>query len=267
MKRRSKATLLLLAPALVLAGAAAAAADGGKGAGSSDESIMTAREEIHRSFRLEPGARISVEGIAGPVSITTGAGDTAEVHVVRMARTQRELDCYRTVVTGGGEALSVEHVQDSDRAGCDSIRSRQEVRLVVPRSVNIELSTIAGRVDIGPVDGKVSLDSIAGHAALAGARSADIDSLAGGLSMSLTPLAAAGVRVSSVVGPVDLTFQRGVDADVRVDSVMGSVRGVPAELDGRLIEEDGEYRLRVGSGGPSVRLSSVVGPVRLRRPN
>ena len=270
MKRLSaKATLLLLAPAWLLGGAVAGAAggDGGKCAGPGDESArMNAREEIHRSFRLDPGARVSVDGIAGPVSITTGAGDRAEVHVVRMAQTQRELDCYRTAVAGGGDALSVRHVQDSGRAGCDSIRSRQEVRLVVPRSVNVELSTIAGRVDIGAVDGNVSLESIAGHVAVAGARSADMGSLAGGLSLTLDPLAAGGVRVSSVVGPVDLTFRRGVDADVRVDSVMGSVRGVPAELDGRLIEEDGEYRLRIGSGGPAVKLSSVVGPVRLRRP-
>lgn len=259
---------ILLVPALLLAGTAVAGDTGGSKdqRTSAAPAEMAAREEIHRSFRLEEGARVSVSGIAGPVSVTTTEGDTAQVHIVRMARTQRELDCYRTAVTGGGEALSIEHVQDSDRSGCDSIRSRQQVTLVLPRSVNLEFSTIAGRLDIGPVDGVVRLDSIAGHVTLAGARSAEVSSLAGGLTMNLRSLSAAGVQVSSVVGPVDLTFGRGVDADVRLDSVMGSVRGVPAELDRRLVEENGEYRLRVGAGGPAVRLSSVMGPVRLRRP-
>lgn len=265
----AQAALLLVAPALLLAGVSAGAADGRGPQGtraSAARAELAEREEIHETFRLEPGARVRVTGIAGPVSVETAAGDTAQVHIVRMAATRRELDCYRTAVAGGGGALSVEHVQDSRRPGCDSIRSRQEVRLILPRSVDVELSTIAGRVDIAAVDGLVRLDSIAGHVTIAGARSAEMSSLAGGLAMTLHPLAAAGVRVSSVVGGVDLTFPRGVDADVRLDSVMGSVRGVPGELDRRLVEEDGEYRLRVGAGGPAVRLSSVVGPVRLRRP-
>lgn len=252
--------ILLVALCALLPSASAAAHDGAAA------TEMTAREEIHRTFELERGARIRVDGIAGPVSIETTDGGSAQVHILRMAATRRELDCYRTAVTGGGGSLTIEHVQEIKRRGCDGIRSRQEVRLVVPRSVDIDLSTIAGRVDIGPVDGRVSLDSIAGRVTVVGARSAEMSSLAGGLAMTLRPLAAAGVRVSSVVGPVDLTFAQGVDADVRLDSVMGSVRGVPAELDSRLVEEDGEYRLRVGTGGPAVRLSSVVGPVRLRRP-
>jgi hypothetical protein len=257
----AQAILLVALCALVPPTGGAAAADGGGSA-----SAMTAREEIHRTFRLDRGARVRVEGIAGPVSIETADGDGAQVHIVRLAASQRELGCYRTAVAGGGAALAIEHVQDTKRPGCDSIRSRQEVRLVLPRTVDVHLSTIAGGVDIAPIDGRVSLDSIAGRVTVAGARSAEMDSLAGGLAITLRPLAAAGVRVSSVVGAVDLTFPSGVNADVRLDSVMGSVRGVPAELDRNLIEEQGAYRLRVGTGGPKVILSSVVGPVRLRRP-
>jgi hypothetical protein len=222
----------------------------------------SAREEIERSFRLAPGATIRAVGIGGPVTIETIAGDTAEVRIVRSARTQRELDCYRTAVDATLDRLAIEHVQFSDRPGCDSIRSNQDVRLGVPRDVNVELSTIAGRVDIGAVAGMIRLDSIAGPVVLTGVEAAQVDSLAGGLSITGARPGARGIHVSSVVGPVELSFARNADADVRISSVVGKVQSPSPGA--RSSGENGDYRLRIGAGGPAVSISSVMGPVRLR---
>jgi hypothetical protein len=185
------------------------------------------------------------------------------VRIVRSARTQAELDCYRTAVDSSAGRLTIEHVQFSDRRGCDSIRSSQEVRLRVPRRVDVRLSTIAGRVDIGAVDGMISLDSIAGPVTLTGVAAAEVDALAGGLRISEARPGARGIRVSSVVGPVDFSFARNADADVQVSSVVGKVesRSPRTRFDGG----DGGYRLRIGAGGPAVSISSVMGPVRLRQ--
>lgn len=221
-----------------------------------------AREEIRRTVHLSPGAEIRATGIAGPVSIETIEGDTAEVHIVRSARTQAELDCYRTEVDSSPERLSIEHVQFSDRPGCDSIRSSQQVRLRVPRRVDVHLSTIAGRVDIGRVDGLVRLDSIAGPVALSGVGAARLDALAGGLSLADARPGAQGIHVSSVVGPIEVSFARNADADVHVTSVSGTVESLSPR--GRFTGKDGNFRLRNGDGGPELSISSVMGPVRLR---
>lgn len=221
----------------------------------------SAREEIERSVRLAPGATIRAVGIGGPVTIETMDGDTAEIRIVRSARTQRELDCYRTAVDSTSARLTIEHVQFTDRPGCDSIRSSQDVRLRVPRNVNVYLSTIAGRVEVGAVDGMIRLDSIAGPVVLTGVESAQVDALAGGLSITGARPGARGIHVSSVVGPVDLSFARNADADVRISSVVGKVQRTSsgAELSG----DHGDYRLRIGAGGPAVSISSIMGPVRL----
>jgi len=221
------------------------------------------REEIRQTVHLSPGAEIRAIGIAGPVSIETIDGDTAEVHIVRSARTQAELDCYRTAVESTPDRLSIEHVQFSDRPGCDSINSSQQVRLRVPRRVDVHLSTIAGSVDIGAVDGLVRLDSIAGPVALTGVGAARLDALAGGVSLVDARPGERGIQVSSVVGPVDVHFARGADADVEVSSVIGKVDGpsAPAKLTGAA----GDYRLRIGEGGPNVSISSIMGSVRVRR--
>lgn len=254
MRRNSIRSILFAATAALAAGASA---DSGQ---RNDSTPMTAREVSDQSYDLARDSTVRVQGIAGPVTIETGDFVRAELHIVRMAATQRELDCYRTQVSATPNSLTVEHVQDRGR-DCDSIRSRQEVRLRLPRSMSVDLESIAGAVEIGPLDGMVRLQSIAGRATLAQVRSADISSIAGTLTLGLAPIGAEGVEVSSVTGPIELSAGPGVDADVEVSSILGSVSGF-TDLEG----ESGGYRARIGRGGGRVSLSSIVGSVRLRRP-
>ena len=48
---------------------------------------MAVREVIDRNVALSPGAEVSLESIAGPVTIETGNSAAAQVHVVRGAAT------------------------------------------------------------------------------------------------------------------------------------------------------------------------------------
>ena len=256
-----KIAILAGSCALALAAMLAAPAAGDSGQTMRDGDEMRAREQIDRSFSLAAGAEVSVNGIAGSVEVETRDGGEAEVHIVRMGRTQRDLDCYRTTVEQTGAGLRIAHEQDRSRE-CRSIHSRQEVRLVLPRSVNLEMSSIAGRVEVGELEGRVRLDSVAGNVHIASARSGNLSSLAGGLRLDVGRLDPGGFHISSVVGPVELGFRDGADADVTVDSVMGSVRSESDRV--RLYGEDQTYRARVGAGGPTVAISSVVGRVRLR---
>jgi hypothetical protein len=222
---------------------------------------MGAQERFDQVYDLAPGAEISVEGIAGPVTVETGSGDRAEVHILRQARSQRELDCYRTSVEASPSRLRIEHDQDRTPA-CRSIHSRQEVRLVLPRSANLSLESIAGRVAIAPLDGHVRLESIAGHVTLSQVRSASLSSIAGGLHVNVDQLAPRGVDISSVVGGVELAFGSNANADLAVSSVMGRVRSESPSV--QIYGEDSSYRARIGSGGPNLNVSSIVGGVKLR---
>lgn len=249
-----KAILLAATAALALLPAAAA------GHPHDGDAEMSVRAEIHESFRLDRGAEVSLETIAGPVTVTTGDGDTATVDIVRMAASQRELDCYRTEVTGGGARLVIRHVQDESRA-CRNIRSRQEVRLTLPRAVNVAMESIAGSVEIAPIDGRLTLSSIAGRVRADGVRSANLSSIAGGLTLSLGEIDASGVDISSIVGPTRIAFGPGTNADVSVSSVVGNVHSTSPSLP--ISVENGHVRARVGAGGPAVSISSIVGLVEL----
>jgi len=260
MRKALKTSILTAAAAAVLLPASVSTARTSGGSQTDTDQEMTAREEIRESFRLDPGAAVSVEGIAGPVTVETGDGAIATVHIVRMAASRRELDCYRTEVTGGGARLSIAHVQDRSR-GCHSIRSRQQVRLTLPRAVDLSLETVAGNVAIGAIEGRLTLSSIAGRVQADGVRSASLSSIAGGLSLTLGALDARGVDVSSIVGPTRISFRPGTNADITVSSVQGDVRSLSASLP--IDVENGRVRARLGAGGPRVSISSVVGTVEL----
>jgi hypothetical protein len=236
----------------------AAPASGGTQTDNSDS--MTVREVIDRTVALSPGAEVSLESIAGPVTIETGSGTSAQVHIVRGGATARDLACYRTEVDASAGRLRIYHVQDKSRAR-HNIRSRQEVHLTLPRSVNVSMSSVAGQVDIAPIDGRLKLESIAGQVRAAGVRQADLSSIAGGLSMTLGQLDPRGVQISSVVGGTSLRFVPGTNADVRVDSVIGNVTSATPAIP--ISYRSGSAVARVGAGGTPVTISSVVGNVQL----
>ncbi|MET0625048.1 MAG: hypothetical protein ABW250_19030 [Pyrinomonadaceae bacterium] len=243
------------AGALVAPAAHAAAAQENNG--------LPERDVINKTFQLDPNARVEVSGIAGSVTVETTGGGTAEVEIVRMAQTPRELRCYETVVRGTSDSLTVRHNQFSNLPGCNSIRSRQQVTLRVPRTVELALSTIGGSVDIGAVDGIVRLSNIAGHVNLAQAQAAEISSLANGLTMSLAQVSDRGVRIHGVVGVIDLSLARDVNAELRLNSVNGGVRSNAPDIN--LTQSGGSYRARAGAGGALISISGVNGSVRLKR--
>lgn len=250
--RKILLALMICACASAAAGAAAARQD------------YPEREEISRSLTVPRGGAVEVSGIAGVVEVEATDGERAEVHIVRSAATRAELDCYRTAVEQTARGVEIRHEQFSDRRGCQNIRSRQHVRLRVPRSSALRLSTIGGDVTVAGVEGRLDFTNVAGHTRVEGARSAGLSNLARGLTMRLGALADDGVNVSNVVGRVELDFVGDAGADLRLHNLNG---GVQNEIEGlplrRLAESS--FRARVGAGGAPVHISNVVGAVRLRR--
>ena len=58
---------------------------------SSDDSQVEVRDEIRKSFELQPGARLDVQGFNGRVEIQTSYTKTAEVYVLRTANLSSSL--------------------------------------------------------------------------------------------------------------------------------------------------------------------------------
>ncbi len=225
---------------------------------------LPVREEINRKFQFARFGRVEVSGIAGgPVDIETTGGNTIEVHILRSAQTQAELDCYRTEVENTPDSLTIRHVQDGRSGVCRSIRARQRVRLRVPRAVDVSLKTIGGAVNVGAIDGALRLTGIAGHATVAQVREAEINGLAKGLTMSVAQPGARGIHVSGVVGTVELNLARNINADLTVSNLIDVDDKTPGVKVTKVNATNGHTRL--GSGGAPISIAGVVGSVSINR--
>jgi hypothetical protein len=250
---------------------------------SNARALAAEREQIDRTFELSPGARVEVSSISGPVEVEVTDSATAEVHIVRSARSRAELDCAPMVVEGSPTSLIIRTEQDHG-SRCRNAQRSEHVRLRLPASVDFRASSVSGDVTIGRLEGAVHLSSISGDVRVGGASGeldlssisgkvevdratgyAKISSVSGSVLVSIAELGEGGITANSISGDVEFRFVGRVDADVTVDSISGRVS---SELTDMTVTKvgDSSFRGRLGSGGARISLSSISGDVRFTRP-
>lgn len=274
MRQRWLALVLLAGLAVALApragGVVSAAAQSGDQKPAKErrgDEDWPERDEFRQSYTLAPGAQVRVSGINGAVDVETWAGSTADVYVVRSARTREDLDYHKVIVeqTAGGlvvRGAKDDQGRDHDREGSHSVRQRVTLRL--PRNIDFTASGVNGRTTIGEIDGPVKLSGINGRVEVAQARGyTDLSGINGAVVATISQLGERGIRVSGVNGRVELRFAGAVNADVSVSGINGSVAAdLPnATLQGNASRSS--FTGRVGSGGAPINVSGVNGSVHL----
>ena len=260
------------------------------------------REEINQTYQLAPGARVEVSSIRGGVEITTADTATAEVHIIRSARTRADLEYHKIEIEHAANSLVVRGVQEPAQRRRENIQVDHHVVLKLPRRIDLSISSISGQLKAGDVDGETRVSSISGSARIgdvggklqvssisgslevgnvgAEARvtsisgnlrlgqvngSLDVSSVSGGLTATLTNLSPQGIHIKSVSGSVEIGFKSEVNADFNAEHVSGQVYlDVPNVIrDGE--ERSSSVRARIGAGGTPITISSVSGNIRLTR--
>jgi len=221
---------------------------------------FTVQKEIHRQYQLAPDTTVEISTIAGPVEVETISGQSAEVSIVNFAETQADLDCLDTPIEQTSRKLEIH-----SKSLCKISRVSQRVTLKLPRNINLDLKQIAGHVRItGPTEGMVRLESIAGHVSTSSLQSAEMSSLAEGLSMEIKQIGERGLRLSSIVGGIELALSDNLNAHFEASSIVGNVLSdiptVKISTDGR-----SDFEAQIGSGGPPITISSVRDGIRLRK--
>jgi DUF4097 and DUF4098 domain-containing protein YvlB len=257
------AATLALALAAQTFGACAWARGGGVKSMVFDDDDYTERDESRQSYRLSPGARVELNSVSGHVTIETGSGSEAEVHIVRSARSRDDLRCREFKVAATESGLRLDG--SDNRRECRNVQVRQTVNLRLPRSINLEVTSVAGHVKVGEIDGSVRMTSIAGHATIRqAAGEASFTSISGHVTVNLSRLGGRGIRMSSISGNIDVGLPEGANADWRVSSISGNVT---SDAPGVTVQKVGpsDYEGRIGSGGTEMTFSSISGNVHFRR--
>jgi hypothetical protein len=240
--------------------------------------VAAETERIDRTFELAPGARVDVGSISGPVVVEVAESGLAEVHVERSAPSRAQLDCAPMIVEGSADHLVVRVEQRHD-SGCRSAQRTDRVRLRLPASVAFTASSVSGDVTVGRLEGPVHLSSISGDVRVGGVSGeldlssvsgrvevdratgyAKISSVSGSVLLAVDELGDRGITANSIGGDVEVRFASPVNADVTVDSISG---GVSSDVAASVTKVgSSSYRMRLGSGGTRISLSSISGDVR-----
>lgn len=260
------------------------------------------RDEFNQTYRLAPGARVEVSSIRGPVEIVSGDNATAEVQIIRTARSRADLEYHKVDVEQTGDGLVIRGVQEPEQRQRQNIRVDHLVRLKLPRQINLAVKSISGWIKVGDVDGETYLNSISGSANLGNVGgklqassisgnltvrsvggnalvksvsgnlslgqmngSLEVSSVSGAVSVILASLSPQGINIKSVSGSIEIAFKNEINADFTAESVTGDVSlNVP-----NVIRESGEnsshVRARIGAGGTPIRILSVSGNIRLKQ--
>lgn len=221
------------------------------------------REETRQTQRLDAGARVEVRGINGEVEVRTADTDTAEVRVVRTG--DLEYGKVNVELSPSGVVVRGEHTAARGfwRWLEGGGQVRQQVTLTVPRRVEVMASGINDNVEVGEVQGPVTVESINGRVSIAqtsghfAARRVN-----GGIKVGVAGLADGGMELSRVNGNVEVRLLESLNADIEASRHNGrltlDVPNVTAQ------EREGRRRshVRLGSGGTPINLNRVNGDIR-----
>lgn len=231
---------------------------------------QSGQEEINQTYQLSPGAHVEVKGINGPVAFETTDSDIAEVHIVRTAKNQEDLERTRIVIDQSPESLVVR----SERSGNSSFWERlwggrgetnTNVTMKIPRRSELSSKgingpvTVTGALDGGAhikgVNGRVELGEVAGHSEFKG--------INGSVSLSLSNARGEGLELKGINGGITLRIPENLNADFEVKGLNGRVAVEIPNVTVTQKLEHSKMSARIGAGGAEIALSGINGNVRL----
>jgi hypothetical protein len=234
---------------------------------SQNPSAGDAREEIHKSYQLSPGARVEVSGINGAVKIETSDSKTADVDIERTATSQEILNRRKITIdyTPSGLTIRGEKGDSSLLSRVFGSNPSERVTLRLPTQVSLVAKGINGSVVVGEIEGPVEVHGINGKVEIEQASgSAAFNGINGNISVGLTKLAKEGVDISGINGNIELRLDDSVNADLETHGMNGSVT---SDLPNVVVDKSkhGTYTAQIGTGGNSISANGINGNIRLRR--
>jgi hypothetical protein len=240
--------------------------------GAADDSGQgEARDEIRKSFELQPGARLEVQGINGKVEIQTSDTKTADVYILRTAKNRDSLNRREVIIEQTATGLLIKGKSAGHPGFWEHLFGKnpeEQVTIKAPRQIALALKGINGRVTAGDIEGSLEAKGINGHVEIGQAtESAELSGINGNISVALDKLGDRGARLSGINGGIELKFGNDVNADLTAKGMNGNLRSEIPDVTVNKGQYGSNYTARIGNGGSPITISGINGNVRLTRAN
>ncbi len=234
-----------------------------------DKDDLPEKEEIRRKFKLNPESAISVYNIIGSLTVETADTDTAELLIVRSAKTREDLQNYRKVkIEQEGKRLHI-GIENDRKSLFSAIGTvppgRQRIVMKIPRNVDLDtygvngpvtLGETLGRIEMRNLNGTFKVSRVAGHF--------ELGNVNGPIEATFAPLTGKSIEISDVNGNIELRFEGEVNAELNAWGINGQLNPDLPGVQARDEEQSrGRLKARIGSGGAQIRVSGINGNVNL----
>jgi DUF4097 and DUF4098 domain-containing protein YvlB len=255
------------------------------------------KEAIRRT--LSGSNSLDVDLVSGTIEVTGDSGNTIRVEGERIIRADDKAGIDRakkevaldinqkdgiSQLYENGPYRDHDGNRGSDNHGFHEHNDRRysvayNLNIKVPRNMTLRLHSVngslkaidtAGKFDLKTINGKIDMTGIAG--------SGSADALNGATTVTFRENPKADSFFKSFNGRVDITFQANLNADFRLKTFNGgaytdfdgtalaSLPGTSEQKNGRFVYKSrGEQGLRVGNGGPEIRLETFNGDIRIHK--
>ena len=234
------------------------------------------------SGTVREGRWVYVRNLNGPLRVEQGTGDKVEVRAEKRWRRGDPEDVkitVRQVGAGGGDVIVCALWNDRSTCDEDGYHSHSDgwwrnndhndvqVEFVVrlPAGVKVDASTVNGRVEIDGATSNVVAHTVNGSIdarSTGGAVTAHTTN--GDVMVSSARLDGDHTEFSTVNGTITVSLPASVNADVEMHTVNGRLSSdFPLTVEGSFSPR--RLHATLGKGGPTLRLSTVNGSIRLRK--
>ncbi|MBV8516905.1 MAG: DUF4097 family beta strand repeat protein [Acidobacteria bacterium] len=240
-------------------------------------SAATLEETIDKTFDVKPGASLVLTNVNGRVTVS--AWDQPRVHVVALKKVEADRDDVQAAMRelrvelqprDGGLVVTTHYPKRGDNGGVfdwlfgDHVEAQVRYEVMVPRSMNVDVTNTNGAIELSGVTGRHELDTTNGGIEVkACAGSLDASTTNGSVHAELTSVAAnQPVHLETTNGRIELAVPRNFGAEVDASTTNGSIKtDLPV-----LTTETGRNSLRgkINGGGTRVRLRTTNGGISIR---
>jgi hypothetical protein len=267
------------------------------GAASHQDYKVEDREPVHRTFTGDK--TLDTDLVNGSVTVIGDSGNTMRVEgerVIHAANQEQVARAKKDDVLDINEKDGVAQLYEngpfrnnnnhsSDDHGFHDTSERQydvawNLTVHVPRATALRLRSVNGGVttqdtdgtfDVRSVNGPLNMTNISGSGAASAVNGPD--------TISFRENPKADSSFTSVNGKIDVTFQPNLSADFNLKTVNGGMytdfestalasptNSAAAMENGKFVYRmRGESRIRIGAGGPQIRLETVNGSIQIRK--
>lgn len=255
-------------------------------AGTLAASPARAQDREDNSFKwsgeILSGRRVYAHNLNGSISIVAGTGNKLEVVGIKHWHRGNPDDVKITVTQVGSNKGDVvicalwKGQSSCDEDGYHGRRDRDddgwwgnkndvsvEFRVTLPAGVNVEATSVNGSVDVDGATAEVLARSVNGQVSANSTGQVSASTVNGGLRVR-TGAISSRTNYTSVNGSITLDIPAETNADLEMRTVNGSLDSdFPLQIQGRINPKS--IRASIGKGGPTLKISTVNGSIRLRK--